>query len=47
VANRVRTRKRFRPRKLSCSSSTAAQKPDGYGKLEMELEWIDSISQLL
>ncbi len=30
----------FRPRRLSCSSSTASQKPDGYGKLHMELEWL-------
>jgi hypothetical protein len=27
-------------RRLSCSSSTASQKPDGYGKLQMELEWL-------
>jgi len=27
-----------RPRRLSCFISTASQKPDGYGKLQIELE---------
>ncbi len=30
--------------RLSCFSSTAAQKPDGYGKFQMELEWLKKIS---
>ena len=37
---RTRARRRARLRKLSCSSSTASQKTDGYGKLQMELEWL-------
>ncbi len=35
------------PRNQSCSSSTASQKPDGYGKLQMELEWLKKVSAAL
>jgi len=31
---------RARPSRPSSSSSTASQEPDGYGRLQMELEWL-------
>jgi hypothetical protein len=39
-AARERTKRRFRPRRLSCSSSTVSQKPYGYGRLQLELAWL-------
>jgi hypothetical protein len=36
--SRPRTKTKGRPRRLSCSSSTATEKPDSYGRLLIELE---------
>jgi len=37
-ARRARTKRMVRSGRQSCSSSTALQKPDGYGLLQIELE---------
>ena len=37
-ASKPRTKTKGRPRRLSCSSSSATQKPDSYGRLLIELE---------
>jgi hypothetical protein len=43
-ASSARTKRKARPRRPSWSSGSASQKPDGYGKLQMELEWLKKIS---
>jgi hypothetical protein len=47
LARTTRTRRQVRPRRQSCFSSTASQTPNGYGKLQMELEWLKEISAAL